>query len=101
MTRRFKATEDHRLSVRIATIFKTPEGEIARDLGITLTILRKHFAEELQRGAKQLNEAMAGAVFSLGESGNVEAAKYWLANKADWRAPTRRQNINDQNKSGD
>jgi len=60
--------------------------EIARVIGIrSPKTLRKHFREELDRGAPEANYNVAQSLYQKATAGDTEAAKFWLKCRAGWK----------------
>ena len=51
----------------------------------TAKTLRKHFREELDRGAIEANYQVGQALHKKAMSGNVRAQIFWLTTRAGWR----------------
>ena len=79
-------TDEQRKKVKTLSAVGIPQDEIARHIGIrSPKTLRKHFREELDRGATDANASVAGALFKEAMGGNVAAQKFWLQSRAGWR----------------
>jgi len=78
-------SEDRRL-VRSFAACGIRQEEIARIMGIrSPKTLRKHFREELDRGAPEANYNVAQSLYKKATSGDTEAAKFWLKCRAGWK----------------
>jgi hypothetical protein len=47
--------------------------------------LRKHFREELARGATEANYNVAQALYKKATAGDMVAATFWLKCRANWK----------------
>jgi len=78
-------TDEQRLLVKKLAAAGTPHEEIALMVKIrSPKTLRKHFREELDRGAAEANAKVAGALFNKAMSGDTNAQKFWLQCRAGW-----------------
>ena len=58
--------------------------DIARATGIAANTLRKHYGEELRRGAAEANIAVANKLYAEAMGGNVTAMIFFLKARAGW-----------------
>jgi hypothetical protein len=68
----------------------TKQEDIARILGIrSPKTLRKHYRQELDRGALEANHNVAQTLYKMATSGQRPAATiFWLKTRAGWRDRT-------------
>jgi len=82
----FEPTEEHRRLVRAFSGFGVPQDDIARHIGVEPKTLRKHFRDELDRGATEATVKVAQSLFQMATTGkNVAAAIFWMKARAGWR----------------
>jgi hypothetical protein len=82
----FDPTEEQRRTVKAMSGFGVPQPDIAVHLGIDPKTLRKHFREELDRGAIEATTKVAQSLFNMATQGNnVAAAIFWMKARAGWR----------------
>jgi hypothetical protein len=82
---KLKPTDEQRRLVKQLAATGTPHEEIACMVNIhSPKTLRKHFREELDRGATEANFKVAGALFNNAMSGDTNAQKFWLQTHAGW-----------------
>ena len=75
------------MSVAMMTAIGNTHEEIAlcvRD-GISPKTLRKHFKRELETGKLVANREVGKRVFQNAIKGDIQAQKWWLACRADWK----------------
>jgi hypothetical protein len=84
---RFIPTAEQRKTVRSMAAYGTLQEQIARYLGLrSPKTLRRHFREELDRGAQEANAMVAQSLYQQATSGkNTAAAIFWLKSRAGWR----------------
>ncbi len=84
---RIQTNEEQRRLVKSFSACGVPQEQIARRLGIrSAKTLRKHFREELDRGALDANTTVAQTLYKMATSGNHPAATFfWLKTRAGWR----------------
>ena len=85
---RFEPSARDRAAVKKLSAAGVSQLEIARTLGVAATTLRRHFADELARGAIEANAAVATSLFRMAvhrTRPNVRAAIFWLKSRAGWR----------------
>ena len=61
-----------------------PDDDIARELNIHLSTLRKYYREQLRFGRVKTNAQVAGFLFNAAKRGNVTAMIFWLKCRAGW-----------------
>jgi hypothetical protein len=83
---RFVATAEHRRMVRSLVAYGISQEEIARCVGMRSSkTLRRHFREELDRGATEANARVAQSLYQMAISGKCVAATiFWMKTRA-WR----------------
>src|SRR5450631_3991072 len=82
----FEPTEEQRRTVKAMSGFGVPQPDIATHVGIDPKTLRKHFREELDRGAIEATAKVAQSLFNMATQGNnVAAAIFWMKARAGWR----------------
>jgi hypothetical protein len=59
--------------------------DIARATGIAANTLRKHYGDELKRGAAGANIAVGNRLFEAAVAGDLTAAIFFLKARAGWR----------------
>jgi hypothetical protein len=86
---RFVATVEQRKMVRSLAAYGTRQEDIARWVGLrSAKTLRRHFREELDRGATEANAQVAQSLYQQATSGKKTAATiFWLKTRAGWREP--------------
>jgi hypothetical protein len=84
---RFQPTEEHRRIVKAMTGYGLKQEDIATMLGLrSPNTLRKHFSEEIRRGAIEATAQVAQTCFKMAKSGqHPQMTKFWLATRARWR----------------
>jgi hypothetical protein len=84
---RFVPTEEQRKMVRSMAAYGTPQEKIACFLSLrSAKTLRRHFREELDRGATEANAQVAQSLYQQATSGKKTAAAiFWLKSRAGWR----------------
>jgi len=86
---RFDPTKDERSLCKSLAGLGLKHEEIAGILCIGLTVLRRDFADELERGIIEANAKVTETLFRMATSGNVPAATFfWLKCRAHWREVT-------------
>ena len=74
----FKPTDEQQRMVKTMAALGTRHEDIAAILEITPKTLRKHFRQELTRGAIEANAKVGQTIFAMATSGrNIAAAIYW------------------------
>jgi DNA-binding NarL/FixJ family response regulator len=74
----FKPSSRDRKLVKALTACGTAQEEIAQYLGITPSILRKHFRNEMSLGEMQANAKVLGSIFKAAtQDNNMTAAIFW------------------------
>jgi hypothetical protein len=82
----FDPTEEQRRTVKAMSGFGVPQPDIAIHVGVDPKTLRKHFREELDRGAIEATTKVAQSLFNMATQGNnVAAAIFWMKARAGWR----------------
>jgi len=82
---KLKPTDEQRRLVKQLAAAGTPHEEIACMVKIrSPKTLRKHFREELDRGAAEANANVAGALYKKAMKGDTNAQKFWLQTRAGW-----------------
>lgn len=66
---------------------------IAGVIGINVSTLRKHYADELRTGRATMAARVAGALLTSAMRGNVRAQTFFLATRAGWNAATTRAEL--------
>src|ERR1035438_7038269 len=81
---RFVATGENRRMVRSLVAYGISQEEIGRCVGIRSSkTLRRHFREELDRGATEANARVAQSLYQLAISGKCVAATiFWMKTRA-------------------
>src|ERR1017187_1244069 len=79
-------TEEQRRLVRSLSAFGVPQDQIAARIGIrSAKTLRKHYREDLDRGALDANATVSQTLFKLASSGTCPVATiFWLKIRAGW-----------------
>jgi hypothetical protein len=78
-------TDEERRKVKQLAATGTPHEQIAHIVNIrSPKTLRKHFREELDRGAAEANANVAGALYNKAMKGDINAQKFWLQSRAGW-----------------
>jgi hypothetical protein len=97
MSKQFAPTADQRGNVEAMTGFGIPEAEICRliknpETGqpIDKKTFELHFADEIATGLTKANAAVAQSLFAEATKGQdprsrIDAAKFWLSRRADWK----------------
>ena len=80
-------TVEQRRQVKMLSACGTPQERIAKAMGIrSPKTLRKHFRQELDRGALDANTKVAGTLFQMATSGTCPTATmFWLKCRAGWK----------------
>ena len=74
----FTPTEEQRSEVEMRAGSGKRQDDIAAKLGIAPKTLRKHFRQELTRGAIEANAKVGQTIFAMATSGrNIAATIYW------------------------
>jgi hypothetical protein len=84
---RFVPTEEQRRTVKSLSAYGIKQEEIAQMVGLRSTkSLRKHFRQELDRGAIEATAQVAQTLYKMATSGKHPAASiFWLKTRAGWR----------------
>ncbi len=79
-------TAEQRRLVKSLVAFGVPQEKIARRIGIrSAKSLRKHFRQELDRGALDANGNVAQTLYNMATSGQHPIATlFWLKSRAGW-----------------
>lgn len=86
----FQVTEKQRQQVKNMAALGLRQEEIATLLEITPKTLRKHFRDELDRGALEANAAVMGSLLQLATSGkNASATIFWVKTRCGLREKQR------------
>jgi hypothetical protein len=80
-------TEEDRKMVRLMAACGVDQEQIAARIGIrSPKTLRKHYREELDRGALDANVRVSHSLLKMATSGNCPAATiFWLKARAGWK----------------
>src|SRR4051794_13171425 len=85
----WKPTAKERETVKLMTGYGIPQNAICAVLKTTKPILEKHCRHELDTGPADANAIVAASMFRMPTKGpysvRFQAAKYWLACRANWR----------------
>jgi hypothetical protein len=81
----FVATDAMREMVRKLASRGVPQDDIAKIVDCAPKTLRKHFRDELDRGAAAANAEMCRLLFAAAERGNIAAIIFWLKTRGRWR----------------
>jgi hypothetical protein len=84
---KLQPTEQQRRLVKSLVAMGNRQEDIARVLGIrSPKTLRKHYRQELDRGALEANHNVAQTLYKMATSGQRPAATmFWLKTRAGWR----------------
>jgi AraC-like DNA-binding protein len=83
---RFAPSDQQRQLVKSLAAYGIGQEEIARKIGVSSKTLRRHFREELDRGATDANAQVAQTIYKMATSGEFPAASiFWLKCRAGWR----------------
>jgi hypothetical protein len=84
---KIKPTDEQRRLVKSLAAFGTRQEDIARAVGVrSPKTLRKHYREELDRGAVEANANVARTMYQMATSGeHPTASMFWLKCRAGWR----------------
>ena len=83
---RLQPTEEQRRLAKSLAAMGNKQEEIASILGIrSAKTLRKHYRQELDRGALEANSQIAQALFKKAKDGDTTAQIFWLKCRAGWR----------------
>lgn len=93
----FRPTDRQRGLVEAAASFGLPQADIAKQLNIDVTTLRRHFREELDNGKFKLDmvacSALAKLFASKDERVRLEALKWWTARRMGWKETSVTENV--------
>jgi hypothetical protein len=81
----FQPTDAQRRLVRSLAACGTRQDLIASMLEISSRTLRKHFRNELDRAAIEVNTQVAQTLFNKALAGDTTAMIFWLKCRANWR----------------
>jgi hypothetical protein len=81
----FVVNDEKRDKVRYLAGLGIPQDDIAKIIGGAAKTLRKHFRDELDRGAAEAKATIAGYLFAAAKSGNVTAQIFYLKTQGHWR----------------
>jgi predicted transcriptional regulator len=82
----FQVTDKLREQVKMMTAGGCRQEDVARVLDITTKTLRKHFRQELDKGAIEANVAVATTMYRMATTGtNTSATIFWLKVRNGWR----------------
>ena len=84
---RFVPTVEQRRTVKSLSAYGIRQDEIAKMLGLRAAkSLRKHFRQELDRGATEATAQVGQTLYKMATSGKHPAATiFWLKTRACWR----------------
>ena len=83
---RFEPIDPQRQLVKSLAAYGIGQEEIARKIDVSAKTLRRHFREELDRGATDANAQVAQAMYKMATSGEFPAATiFWLKCRGGWR----------------
>jgi hypothetical protein len=83
---RFDPTDEQRQLVKFLAAMGAKQIEIAKLIGIRSDkTLRRHFREELDRGALEANGKVAQMILKKAIEGNIKAGIFWMKCRAHWR----------------
>lgn len=75
-----------------------PQRAIARRLGISPNTLTKYYQRELDEGADEANDQVAGKLWEMAMSGHPASVIFWLKARAGWA--TQQKDEDDKGGSG-
>ncbi len=89
MRRAHVPTAETRKTVETLAAVGIPQQEIASLQGIAVPTLRRHYKDELKKGAIKANAKVAESLFRLatGPKPNVAATIFWLKVRNQWKEP--------------
>lgn len=91
-----RATRERRSRVSALVVGAMPEDEIAKELGIARSTLRKHYSKELLTGRDVANANVAAVAYSMAISGlHPEMTRFWLERRAGWHRTERFEVVDD------
>jgi len=84
---RIQPTDEQRQLVKSLAAFGVAQEQIAKRIGIrSVKTLRKHFRDELDRGALDANTNVVKSLYQMATSGqHPVATMFWLKCRAGWR----------------
>ncbi len=84
---KLKPTDENRKMVRMMAACGIGQEQIAARIGIrSPKTLRKHYREEIDRGATDANTLVGQALYRMATSGEHPAATiFWLKSRAGWK----------------
>lgn len=84
---KLQPTEENRKMVRMMAACGIDQEQIAARIGIRSTkTLRKHYRDDLDRGAVDANTMVGQSLFKMATSGDHPvAAIFWLKSRAGWK----------------
>ena len=89
----FEPTEEQRRTVKALSGYGVPQDGIAIHIGVDPKTLRKHFRDELDRGAVEATAKVAQTLFHLATvEKNVASVIFWMKARAGWRETVRQEN---------
>ena len=94
-----KPTEATRGYVKDRARIGIPQENIAKAVGISAKILRKHYRDELDKAEEEANVDVASNLFHIASGRNesatvrdvITAACFWLKTRAGWRETENKQ----------
>ncbi len=81
----YQATDEGRKIVKSMTGKGATVDQISKILGISADSIQKHYRAELDTGAIEANQNVAGALYSAAMAGNVGAQCFWLKCRGRWK----------------
>src|SRR3954471_22693179 len=82
----YQATDEQRRMVRAMSGYGVPHDGIATLLDIDPKTLRRHYRQELDRGAVEATARVAQSLFQMATvEKSVAAAIFWMKARAGWR----------------
>lgn len=82
-------TDATRQLVSLHSAIGTPQEDIATVLDIDAKTLRKHYREELDKGALRANARVGKTLFDKAVSGDTTAAIWWTKTRMGWKDVSR------------
>ena len=78
-------TDADREKVQAMAGYGLPQEQIAKVMRISAPTLRKHYADELERGSAVANSLVAESLFKQARNGNTAAMIFWAKTRMGWR----------------
>ena len=92
----YQPSDKDRRQVKALSALGTRHEDMAKFMDIAPKTLRKHFRDELDRGAIEANAKVVETLFKMATSGkNTSASIYWTKARCGWREKAPQSELTD------